>query len=118
MLNKLLSARWWFLYLGIAALCLVAALALFSPQQLPVVLFKAALVLLAAQLAKMGRVVFCPYARLTSYLVDDWRKNPDADGGSDVDYPIVEGYAGVFAAALVYRGVVVGAVTVGYIRGL
>ena len=39
MLNKLLSARWWFLYLGIAALCLVAALALFSPQQLPVVLY-------------------------------------------------------------------------------
>ena len=118
MLNKLLSARWWFLYLGIAALCLAAALALFSPQQLPVVLYKAALVLLAALLGNIVSVVFCPYARLTSYLVDDWRKNPDADGGSDVDYPIVEGYAGVFAAALVYRAVVVGAVTLAFCLGL
>ena len=32
MLNKLFSARWWFLYLGIAALCLVTGLAVFSPQ--------------------------------------------------------------------------------------
>lgn len=118
MLNKLLSARWWFLYLGIAALCLVAGVTLFSPQQLPVVLYKAALVLLAALLGNMVSVAFCPYARLTSYLVEDWRKNPDADGGSDVDYPIVEGYAGVFAAALVYRAVVVGAVVLAFCLGL
>ena len=118
MLNKLFSARWWFLYLGVAALCLVAGLAVFSPQQLPVVLYKAALVLLAALLGNMVSVAFCPYARLTSYLVDDWRKNPDADGGSDVDYPIVEGYAGVFAAALVYRAVVVGVVTLAFCLGL
>ena len=89
MLNKLFSARWWFLYLGVAALCLVTGLAVFSPQQLPVVLYKAALVLLAALLGNVVSVAFCPYARLTSYLVDDWRKDPDADGGSDVDYPIV-----------------------------
>lgn len=118
MLNKLLSARWWFLYLGIAVLCLVATLAVFSPQQIPVVLYKAALVLLAALLGNIVSVVFCPYARLTSYLVDDWRKNPDADGGSDVDYPIVEGYAGVFAAALVYRAITVGAVVLAFCLGL
>lgn len=118
MLNKLFSARWWSLYLGIAALCLVAVLVIFSPQQVSVVLYKAALVLLAALLGNIVSVVFCPYARLTSYLVDDWRKNPDADGGSDVDYPIVEGYAGVFAAALVYRAVVVGAVTLAFCLGL
>ena len=71
-----------------------------------------------ALLGNMISVAFCPYARLTSYLVDDWRKDPDADGGSDVDYPIVEGYAGVFAAALVYRAVVVGAVVLAFCLGL
>ena len=71
--------------------------------------------------ALVGHVVsvgFCPYARLTSYLVEDWRKDPDADGGSDVDYPIVEGYAGVFAAALMYRAVIVGAVVLAFCLGL
>lgn len=118
MLNRLFSARWWLLYLGAAALCLVVVLGVLSPQQLPVVLYKGALVLLAAVLGLGVSVVFSPYARLTSYLVEDWRKNPDADGGSDVDYPIVEGYAGVFAAALVYRAVVVGAVVLAFCLGL
>lgn len=118
MLNKLFSARWWFLYLAAAALCLVAVLAIFSPLQLPVVLYKGALVLLAALIGHVISVGFCPYARLTSYLVEDWRKNPDADGGSDVDYPIVEGYAGVFAAALIYRAVIVGAVVLAFCLGL
>ena len=118
MVCKLFSARFWLLYLFLSALCLVAGLAVFSPQQLPVVLYKAALVLLAALLGNVVSVAFCPYARLTSYLVDDWRKDPDADGGSDVDYPIVEGYAGVFAAALVYRAVIVGAVVLAFCLGL
>lgn len=118
MLHKLFSARWWVLYLGIVVLGLVAGMAFFSPQQLPVVLYKGALVLIAALLGNVVSVVFCPYARLTSYLVDDWKQNPDADGGSDVDYPIVEGYTGVFAAALVYRAVVVGAVVLAFCLGL
>ena len=118
MLSKLFSARWWLAYLILAAICLLAALAIFSPQQLPVVLYKGALVLLAALLGNVVSVGFCPYARLTSYLVDDWRQNPDADGGADVDYPIVEGYTGVFAAALVYRAVVVGAVVLAFCLGL
>lgn len=118
MLNKLLSARWWLLYLAAAALCLLFVLGVLSPQQLPVVLYKGALVLLAALVGHVVSVGFCPYARLTSYLVEDWRKNPDADGGSDVDYPIVEGYAGVFAAALMYRAVIVGAVVLAFCLGL
>ena len=118
MLSKIFSARWWSLYLAGAALCLLAVLGLLSPQQLPVVLYKGSLVLLAALVGHVVSVGFCPYARLTSYLVDDWKKNPDADGGLDVDYPIVEGYTGVFAAALVYRAVVVGAVILAFCLGL
>ena len=118
MVCKLFSARFWLLYLFLSALCLVAVLAVLAPQQLPVVLYKGALVLLAALVGHVISVGFCPYARLTSYLVDDWKNNPDADGGSDVDYPIVEGYAGVFAAALVYRAVFVGAVVLAFCLGL
>ena len=116
MLSKFFSARFWFPYLVLAALFLVAVLGVLAPHQLPVVLYKGALVLLAALVGHVISVGFCPYARLTSYLVEDWRKNPDADGGSD--YPIVEGYAGVFAAALVYRAITVGAVVLAFCLGL
>ena len=118
MLSKFFSARFRFPYLVLAALFLVAVLGVLAPHQLPVVLYKGALVLLAALVGHVISVGFCPYARLTSYLVEDWRKNPDADGGSDVDYPIVEGYAGVFAAALVYRAITVGAVVLAFCLGL
>ena len=84
MLSKFFSARFWFPYLVLAALFLVAVLGVLAPHQLPVVLYKGALVLLAALVGHVISVGFCPYARLTSYLVEDWRKNPDADGGSDV----------------------------------
>lgn len=76
MVCKLFSARFWLLYLFLSALCLVAVLAVLAPQQLPVVLYKGALVLLAALVGHVISVGFCPYARLTSYLVDDWKKNP------------------------------------------
>ena len=60
MLNKLFSARWWLLYLAAVALCLLFVLGVLSPQQLPVVLYKGALVLLAALIGHVVSVGFCP----------------------------------------------------------
>ena len=64
------------LFLVIAVL-LLAVIAVVSPAQLPVVLYKAALIALAAVIGYwLDRALF-PYARPDSYLWRDWRKGTD-----------------------------------------
>lgn len=96
---------------------LLLTIALLSPVQLPVVLYKLSLITLAAVLAYwLDRALF-PYARPDGYLVADWRKGC-ASCASLVDFPIVPDYHIPFVAACLRRAIVVLAVVVGVALGL
>ncbi|MDA8449820.1 putative holin [Acidovorax sp. GBBC 3332] len=104
------------LWLAIAAV-LLTAIAIVAPPQLPVVLYKASLVSLAAVLGYwLDRALF-PYARPDGYLVRDWRYGTTEPVG-DVDHPVVTAYARIYAAAMTRRAVVVAAVVIGMAAGL
>ena len=99
------------------AVILLAAIALLSPVQLPVVLYKAALISLAAVLGYwLDRALF-PYARPDGYLEKDWRLGTDEPEG-EADYRIAHGYERAFTAAMLRRAIVVGCVTIGVAMGL
>ncbi|MCW5223504.1 hypothetical protein D5041_07815 [Verminephrobacter aporrectodeae subsp. tuberculatae] len=103
----------WFL----TALLLIIAIALISPQQLPVALYKLSLISLAAVVAYwLDRSLF-PYARPDGYLQHHWR---DTGGACelDADYQVSPGYHQVFAAAMLRRAIIVGAVVIGVALGL
>lgn len=103
-------------WLALAVLLLVA-IAIVAPPQLPVVLYKACLVALAAVLGYwLDRALF-PYARPDGFLVRDWRYGTEEPEG-DVDYPVVQGYIRVYTAAMLRRAIVVGCVVLGIAAGL
>lgn len=103
-------------WLLLAALLLVA-IAVAAPAQLPVVLYKASLVALAAVLGYwLDRALF-PYARPDGFLVRDWRYGTNEPYG-DVDYPVVVGYATIYSQAMLRRAIVVGAVVLALALGL
>ncbi len=97
---------------------LLAVIAMVSPVQLPVVLYKAALIALAAVMGYwLDRALF-PYARPDSFLWRDWRKGTDEPEG-DVDYPIANAdYMAAYCTAQLRRAVVVGCVVLGVAAGL
>lgn len=81
------------------------------------VLYKAALIALAAVLGYwLDRALF-PYARPDGYLQRDWRYGTDEPEG-DVDYPVVQAYIRVYTAAMLRRAIVVGCVVLGIAAGL
>lgn len=100
------------------AIALLAVIAMASPAQLPVVLYKAALIALAAVMGYwLDRVLF-PYARPDSFLWRDWRKGTDEPEG-DVDFPIAStDYMAAYCTAQLRRAIVVGAVVLGVAAGL
>jgi len=101
----------------LAALLLIIAIALISPQQLPVALYKLSLISLAAVVAYwLDRSLF-PYARPDSYLERDWRRGTD-EPEYDADYRVAAGYILPFAAAMLRRAIIVGAVVAGVALGL
>ena len=102
----------------ILAVALLAAIAALSPVQLPVVLYKAALIALAAVIGYwLDRALF-PYARPDSFLWRDWRKGTDEPEG-DVDYPVASAdYMAAYCAAQLRRAIVVGCVVLGVAAGL
>lgn len=105
------------LFLLLAA-ALLAVIALVSPVQLPVVLYKAALVALAAVIGYwLDRALF-PYARPDSFLWRDWRKGTDEPEG-DVDYPVANiEYMAAYCVTQIRRAIIVGAVVLGVAAGL
>ena len=102
----------------ILAMVLLAAIALLSPVQLPVVLYKAALIALAAVIGYwLDRALF-PYARPDSFLWRDWRKGTEEPEG-DVDYPVAKAeYMAAYCVAQLRRAIVVGCVVLGVAAGL
>ena len=89
MFKRLFSARRWLALCGLVTVLILAFLAVISPQQLPVIAYKAGLVSFAACIGVwIDRAIF-PYARPSGYLKKDWLRDPDADGGDDeVDFEI------------------------------
>lgn len=100
------------------AVLLLAVIAVVSPVQLPVVLYKAALIALAAVIGYwLDRALF-PYARPDSYLWRDWRKGTDEPEG-EADFPVANmDYMAAFCVAQLRRAVVVGCVVLGTAAGL
>ena len=88
-----------------------------SPQQLPVVLYKAALVGSAVVIAYwIDRALF-PYARPDSYLQKDWRLGTD-EPEHDADFPVCHRYVKEFCSAQIRRAIIVGAVVLAMAMGL
>ncbi len=104
------------LWLAVAVL-LLAVIAVVSPVQLPVVLYKTALIALAAVLGYwLDRGLF-PYARPDGYLYADWRYGTEEPEGAS-DFPVLHDYHLVFCAAMLRRAIVVGTVVIGVAMGL
>lgn len=101
----------------IAAVLLLALIAVVSPQQLPVTLYKTSLIALAAVLGYWLDRAFFPYSRPDGYLKRDWRKGSSYPEG-DVDFPVVPGYEQVYAFAQLRRAIVVAAAAIGMALGL
>ncbi|KAB2905576.1 MAG: hypothetical protein F9K35_01495 [Burkholderiaceae bacterium] len=101
----------------VLAVLLLAAIAIVAPQQLPVVIYKASLVALAAVLGYwLDRTLF-PYARPDSYLQRDWRLGTD-EPEHEADFPVVPNYWREFCTAQVRRALIVGCAVLGMAAGL
>lgn len=99
------------------AVLLLLLIGLISPVQLPVVLYKAALIALAAVLGYwLDRALF-PYARPDGYLQRDWRYGSEEPEG-DADFPVVAHHMHAFCTAMIRRAIVVGMVVIGVALGL
>ncbi|MCL6378675.1 hypothetical protein EXT57_15120 [Pectobacterium brasiliense] len=105
------------------AVVLLVAIALVSPAQLSVTVYKLSLVSVAVVLGyHLDRALF-PYASPGSYLIDDWKSTqgkpvPGVAGRNEPEYPIATGYEHVFAAVLLRRALIVLAVVLGVTLGL
>lgn len=96
----------------LTAVLLLVVIALVSPQQLPVVIYKISLITLAAVLGYwLDRSLF-PKAALGQYLVHD----PELMERGE--YPVKNGYQRIFAAALIRRAIIVAAVCLAVAMGL
>ena len=106
-LKALVSARRWFTLALTCILFLSALLALSAPLQIPVVHYKLVLTLLSGFVGyRLDRVLF-PFAAPSSYLVEDWHDDPDADNPGNADFPVVSGYESIFCYAMIRQAVIV-----------
>lgn len=110
------------LLLGLFLLCgivLLAALLFFSPVQGPVVLYKMALVVVAAIAGMAFDFLAFPYALPSSYLDRDWREDPEAAGeDGQPDFPVATGYLRPFCAAMLRRACIIAAFVLAVALGL
>lgn len=106
---------WIILTLGLLATMLIAA-----PHQVPVVIYKLALVSFAAIVGYWIDRSLCPYARPDSYLREDWRvwKVSQTGDVNNADYPVIIEYRWVFIAAMLRRAIIMAAVILAMALGL
>lgn len=129
-INKLSQVR--LLKWYVVAIFLLSVITLLSPQQLPVVMYKLALVLLSAVIGyHLDRALF-PYASPGSYLYQDWRSQGKnyytklyvKEGEDEIptkyaaEYPVLDEYRTLFAVVLIRRALIVSAVILGITLGL
>lgn len=102
-----------------AVAVLVGSVLSISPIQLPVILYKLALVLVSGVAGLIFDYLFFPYAVPSGYLSRDWRKDPDANGDDGIpDYTICDGYIPAFCASLLRRALIVAAFVLAVALGL
>lgn len=101
------SARWWLAGMALFALALTAGVCALAPVKADVILYKLSLPLVAAVLCWLLDRALWPYAAPSSYLVRDWRRDPDADGGVLPDFPVASGHHMAFCAAMLRQGLIV-----------
>lgn len=118
LLKRILNPRAQLAFFGLAALLLLASILCISPVQIPVMLYKLALVTIAAILGVFFDFALFPYATPASYLDDDWRDHPEADRPCSADYPIAEGYFSAFVGACLRRVLLVAAFALSVSLGL
>lgn len=101
------NSRLWLFYSGLIALAFIGVLLLLAPAQVPVAVYKLCLLMLSGIAGFcIDRAIF-PYAEPSSYLVADWRHEPDADNAADADFPVVERYKAIFAVAMVRQALLI-----------
>lgn len=105
-------------FFAMVAFALLTAILLISPVQLPVMLYKLALVTAAAILGVFFDFALFPFATPSSYLNDDWRNDPDANRLHSADYPIAKGYLPAFVGACLRRAAIVAAFVLAVSLGL
>jgi hypothetical protein len=89
-----------------------------APQQAPVALYKFSLITLAVVVAyHLDRALF-PYSRPDIYLCKDWRSEINKPANETEHFMVLDGYALVFAAAMLRRAIIVAAVVIGVALGL
>ena len=98
--SSLLNCRRWLGLAVLAALALAAQVAVLSPHQGPVAMYKLGLMLAGGVAGYALDRALWPFASPSSYLVDDWRDNPDADEPGNADYPVVVEYKSIFCIAM------------------
>lgn len=126
-LSQIRLLKWY-----LVAIILFLIISLLSPQQLPVVMYKLALVLLSAVIGyHLDRALF-PYASPGGYLYQDWKihgkdsytKLYVKDGEDQIptkyaaEYPVLDEYRTLFAVVLIRRALIVSAVILGVTLGL
>ncbi len=110
-----LPRMWPAILLTVASL---AAVALVAPQQIPIVLYKVSLVLLAGTAGYwLDRWAF-PFSRPGGYLLLDWRQEERTFVSGEVDYRVEDGHRLVFAAVLLRRAIIMGAAMLAVGMGL
>ena len=87
-----------------------------APQQLPVVVYKAGLVILAGVAGYLLDRMAFPYSRPHSYLRYNWRGR--AFTGNDADNPVVMSHEWVFIAAMGRRAGIMAAAMIAVSLGL
>jgi hypothetical protein len=110
----------------ILAVALLSAIAIISPEQLGVTLYKLSLVSIAAILGyHLDRALF-PYASPGGYLANDWKKKntrkistfSGIEYYSGPEHPVAKGYELIFAVVLIRRALIVAAICLGVTMGL
>lgn len=103
------------------AVALVVLIAIISPQQLPVALYKLGLITLAGVVGYwLDRALF-PYSRPDFYLLRiNWKQRLKDEGEVDfgADVPVDAAHQLIFAAAMIRRALIVGACILGVAMGL
>ncbi|MEG1609638.1 MAG: putative holin [Bilophila sp.] len=105
-------------FFALLAATLHMFLLLASPVQVPVVLYKLALTMLAAILGVFFDFAVFPFASPQSYLDEDWKKFPAAARPLDADFPIARGYQRAFVGACLRRAGLVAAFALSVSLGL
>jgi hypothetical protein len=109
MQNPFLQTRFQPFLCFLATLALLCMLAMFGPQQLPVVIYKLLLPLLGGFAAVYLWIALVPIGNPARYLAYDWRRDPDADRPGIADFAVAEGYVTVYCVCLACTALAFGA---------